>query len=185
MGSGSYIMVMFMWLGCRSFVRYSWTKWLVRYAPYNQQCWDVQGLQALWWMISMYDFLGMVYISSKKVPLEKTWAYLFLFKFFFQPLIVIYSHISSNRFLLNIVHVQYFFDNGITDDQISRCVVLLNVCFNCSKLIWHHFIIPSGDTDEWSPLTFNVFACNTYFNSIPTRDNFVGIYWNFTLAISL
>ena len=131
------------------------------------------------------DFIAIVYISANKVPLDKTWNYLFPSKSFFWPTIMSDSHISSNRFFCIVLSDQYLHDNDITVYHISCCVILLSVSFACSIPIYHHSLRSSGNTNEWIPLDTNVFSCVTYYNSINNWDTFLGINHIFAVAINL
>ena len=127
--------------------------------------------------ITAYDFLAMGFISTNKVPLDKTWPYLFLSKLFFSPTLL-YYHIPSNHFFCNILYDWYLHGNGITDNSIICCVIIFSVSFVCSRIICRGLMAYSGDTDECRPLYRNVFDCGTSRNSIPTWDNFLGIDQN-------
>ena len=102
--------------------------------------------------IAASDFLSMAYILENKFLLENTWAYIFQYNYFVLPSIVYNSHIPSNLFSCNIISYWYMYNNDITSDRISPCVVLLSVYFPCSIPTYHSFLRSSDNIDYWSLL---------------------------------
>ena len=130
-------------------------------------------------------FLAMGCISENEFPLDNNWEYLFLSKYFFHPSIVLDFHIPSNRLCCYIMTARYIFDNGITTNHSSCCVILRSVYFASSIPIWHLSLISPGHTDKWFPLDCNFFSGGTSLNSIPVWDTFIGIDRTFNLSINI
>ena len=70
------------------------------------------------------DFLSIVYISAKYVPLENTYAYRFPYNDFTSPSMVSVPHIVVSLLLWNALSALYCSARGITTEQVSLCTVL-------------------------------------------------------------
>ena len=93
-------------------------------------------------------FLDLGYISAKYVPLENTCAYRFPSKNFTRLFIVSVAHMPVILLVWNTLYALYRLIRGITDEQVSLCVVLDIVSLACSRPICHHSLSSPGEMVE-------------------------------------
>ena len=94
------------------------------------------------------------------------------------------DHMPVSLLVWNTVSAFYCLARGITAEGGSICVVLAIVYLSCSRSICHRSLSSSGDTVEWRPFDWNVFACGISCTVAFVSDTFLdGIEATLTLTI--
>ena len=92
--------------------------------------------------------LAIGHISEKYVPLENTYEYWFLYKYFTRPYMVSAAHVPVSFLVRKTWSILYPLARGIIAEQVIISVVLKIVSLDFLSPICHCSISYSGDTVE-------------------------------------